>query len=313
MNITLTQLQYIVAVDTYGSFSKAAEKCFVTQPTLSMQIQKLEDIIQVEIFDRNKKPIRATDLGTEIIAQARVTLREGKKIQDILALQKGTLEGELKIGIIPTISPYLLPKFIQPYIEKHPKVKLIVKEMQTDQIIHALKNDILDVGILALPLKVDGLEEKALYYEGFKLYLSPKHKLLKEEEVKPEDLDIDEVLLLDDGHCFRDQALNICKSRPMEGSELSFQSGNLETLKNLTDQSMGITLLPELMVEHFSASDKKRLRDFKGNTPKREVGLIFGKAYLKKNLIDGLRKQICKSIHELDADFKKKGKVVPIK
>lgn len=312
MNITLTQLQYIVAVDTYGSFSRAAEKCFVTQPTLSMQVQKLEDIIQVEIFDRNKKPIKATDLGKEIIAQARVTLREGKKIEDILAFQKGSLEGELKVGIIPTISPYLLPLFIKDYLSAHPKVKLIVKELQTEEIINALKKDLLDVGILALPLDVDGLEEKALYYESFKLYLSPKHSLLKKVEVRPEDLDIDEVLLLDDGHCFRDQALNICKSRPMEGSELSFQSGNLETLKNLADQGLGITLLPELMVQNFSASEKKKLKDFSGATPKREVGLIFGKAYLKKNLIDGLRKVICKQILGLDPEFKKKGKVVPI-
>ncbi len=310
MNITLTQLQYIVAVDTYGSFSKAAEKCFVTQPTLSMQIQKLEDIIQVEIFDRKKKPIKATDLGAEIIAQARVTLREGKKIEDILALQKGTLEGELKIGIIPTISPYLLPKFIQEYRKNHPKVKLIVKEMQTEDIIGALKNDLLDLGILALPLKVDGLVEKPIYYESFKVYLSPKHPLLKEKEIKPEDLDIDEVLLLDDGHCFRDQALQICRSRPMEGNEVSFQSGNLETLKYLTDRSMGITLLPELMVENFSANDRKRLRNFKGASPKREVGLIFGKAYLKKNLINDLAKEIKKSL-ENDL-LKKSGKIVPI-
>lgn len=313
MNITLTQLQYIVAVDTYGSFSKAAKECFVTQPTLSMQIQKLEDLIQVEIFDRKKKPIAATEIGRQIIKQARVTLREGKKIEDILNIEQGKLEGELIVGIIPTISPYLLPVFIKEYRESNPKVRLVVKELQTEEIIKSLKEDKIDVGILATPLGISSLKEKVCYYESFYIYLPEKHPFLKQKEILISDINLDEVLLLDDGHCFRDQALNICRAKSDDNSQLAFNSGNLETLKRLVDRGQGITLLPELMVNELSAKEKKRIRSFKKYRPKREISLIFNKEFLKKKLINNLHTSVCEGIESIDPTMiKKSGKIIDI-
>ncbi len=296
MNITLTQLSYIVAVDTQGSFSKAAKSCYITQPTLSMQIQKLEDQLGIEVFDRSKKPIIPTDLGKEVIKQARVILLEGKKIEEILSLGKGLVEGDLRVGIIPTIAPYLLPLFVKEFCDLYPDVSLKVSELQTHQIIDYIQKDLIDVGILATPLEVAGLIEKPLFYEPFHLYLHEGHRLCSRKRVKMEDLNINEMLLLDEGHCFREQALNICKSKKTDTGKINFTSGNLDTLKKLVDREFGVTLLPSLMTKEFTTKDYAKVLSFNNPVPKREVSLIYGRVYLKKALIEKLEEVIIENM-----------------
>ena len=177
--MTLTQLEYIVAIDTYRSFVGAAEKCFVTQPTLSMQVQKLEETLGVKLFDRSKQPVIPTEIGIEIIAQARVLLAESEKIKEIISDQHRELSGELKIGIIPTVAPYILPKVIHCFTEKFPQVKLVVWELTTELIVNHLKSGVIDCGILSTPLHDANLTEIPIFYESFVAYVSKNSKLSK--------------------------------------------------------------------------------------------------------------------------------------
>src|SRR5471030_1623560 len=211
--MTITHLEYIVAVDTYRSFVAAAEKCFVTQPTLSMQVQKLEDTLAVKLFDRSKQPVVPTEIGIEIIAQARVLLGESAKIKEIVSDRQKELSGELKIGIIPTVSPYLLPRIITKFIDKYPQVKLMVWEQTTEQIVQQLKLGLIDCGILSTPLHEATLVELPVFYENFVAYVSKNSKLSKKKNIVPEDIDMEEIWILNEGHCMREQVLNICQRR----------------------------------------------------------------------------------------------------
>src|SRR5476649_52794 len=221
--MTIVQLEYIVAVDTYRSFVMAAEKCFVTQPTLSMQIQKLEDTLGVKLFDRSKQPVTPTEIGIEIIYQARMVLAESEKIKEIVSDRQKELSGELKVGIIPTISPYILPKILHGFIEKYPQVKLIVWEQTTEQIIQQLKLGMIDCGILSTPLHESTLTEIPVFYENFVAYTSKTSKLFKKKHITPDDIDPEEIWVLNEGHCMREQVLNICQRRKTTQSFLHFE------------------------------------------------------------------------------------------
>jgi LysR family transcriptional regulator, hydrogen peroxide-inducible genes activator len=301
LQLTLTQLTYIVAVDTYRHFAKAAESCFVSQPTLSMQIQKLEDELNIIIFDRSKQPIVPTDIGKKIIAQARTIIHESQRVHDIISTETGDVSGELKIGIIPTVAPFLLPIFLLNFIKKYPKVEVTISELQTNQIIDKLHKDIIDLGILATPLNEQGIIEKPLYYEEFIAYIPDNHRLKDKHELSIDDLSINDILLLDEGNCFREQSLQLCqklKSKKNESEPLiHFESGNLETLKKLVDQNFGMTLLPELMVKDTdSKTDPKKLKVFSEPKPKREISIIYSRSYLKKQLIKAVEETIIESI-----------------
>ena len=199
--MTLVQLEYIVAVDTYRSFVSAAEKCFVTQPTLSMQVQKLEEFLNVKIFDRSKQPIIPTEIGMQVIAQARVVLQENKKIKEIISSQQQDVIGELRIGIIPTIAPYLLPKVISAMLEKYPELKLLIWEYTTEDIIHHLKTGVIDCGILATPLVDQNISEIPVYYENFVSYISKNSKLYKKKTIDADDLEDENIWLLNWSIC----------------------------------------------------------------------------------------------------------------
>ena len=208
--MTLTQLSYMIAVAEAGNFTVAAEQVFVTQPTLSMQIQKLEDELGVQIFNRTKKPIRLTKVGEQILQQARNILAEAKRMDDIVAQEKGFIGGEFKLGIIPTVMPTLLPMFLNNFINKYPKINLKIQELNTDNIISQLKEGKIDAGIAATPLKYDNIEERPLYYEPFVGYIPEQHRLNKIESLSQEDLQDENILVLEEGHCFRNQALSFC-------------------------------------------------------------------------------------------------------
>ncbi|TDE07860.1 hydrogen peroxide-inducible genes activator [Flavobacterium sandaracinum] len=291
--MTITQLKYVLAVAEHKNFTLAAEKCFVTQPTLSMQIQKIEEELSIQIFDRTKKPIQLTDIGQKIVNQAKNIVNEADRIQDIVEQQKGFIGGEFRLGIIPTIMPTLLPMFLNNFIKKYPKVKLIIEELNTEEIITKLKNGHLDAGIAATPLMEDKIKEIVLYFEPFVAYIPESHHHFQKEEIEVSDLNLDEILLLQDGHCFRDGILNLCKNNPRsEIGHFQIESGSFETLIKLADEGLGTTLLPYLHTLDLKDNDKLKLRQFKDPKPAREVSLIFPKSELKIHIIEALRSTI---------------------
>ncbi len=291
--MTITQLQYVLAVAEHKNFTLAADKCFVTQPTLSMQIQKVEEELKIQIFDRTKKPIQLTDIGQKIVNQAKNIVNEAERMKDIVEQQKGFIGGEFKLGIIPTVMPTLLPMFLNTFVKKYPKVKLIIEELNTDDIILKLKNGNLDAAIAATPLNEDKLKEIVIYYEPFVAYIPEKHRIADKKEIEVSDLNLDEILLLQDGHCFRDGILNLCKNQGVApANNFQIQSGSFETLIKLADEGLGLTLLPYLHTLDLKENDKLKLKHFKDPKPAREISLIFPKTELKIQIIDALRQSI---------------------
>ena len=290
--MTLVQYEYIVAVDDYRHFATAAEKCFVTQPTLSMQIQKLEEQLGVLIFDRSKHPVVPTDVGARVIAQARVVLTEASRIREIIKEEKGILSGSLKIGILPTLSPYLLPLFIKSFLEKYPEVEVNVEELVTEQIIAKLQKDQLDIGLFVTPSGVSGLDERPIFNEEFVAYVGQEHPLHAVETIDPFLLNVEDVWVLNEGHCFRNQVLNICQPPDAPPEQFRFQSGSLEALKKLVDRHGGITLLPELATLDMPANEQQHLRWFKEPRPVREVSLVTHRSFLKRKLTEALFNEI---------------------
>jgi LysR family transcriptional regulator, hydrogen peroxide-inducible genes activator len=290
--MTLTQLEYIVALDTHRHFAVAAEKCFVTQPTLSMQIQKLEEELGVKIFDRTKQPVIPTEVGANIIAQARVTLRESNMIRQIINDQKDTLSGELRIGIIPTLAPYLLPSLYKSVREKYPNLNLVIKESITEDVIHELKNNRLDCCIVVTPLKDPAIKEYVLFYEELFVYVSAKNALSNKKYVLASELDPNQMWLLEEGHCFRSQILNLCELRKSSDFNFKYETGNIETLKRMVDKSDGITILPELAVMEFGKPQLKLVKQLKKPSPAREVSLVTHRDHIKTKLIKTLQEEI---------------------
>ena len=291
--MTITQLQYVLAVAEHKNFTLAAEKCFVTQPTLSMQIQKIEEELAIQIFDRTKKPIQLTEIGQKIVNQAKNIVNEADRIHDIVEQQKGFIGGEFRLGIIPTVMPTLLPMFLNNFIKKYPKVKLIIEELNTNEIISKLKNGHLDAAIAVTPLEDEKIKEIVLYFEPFVAYVPENHSSFKKQEITIDDLDINEILLLQDGHCFRDGILNLCKNKGQnENNHFQIESGSFETLIKLADEGLGTTLLPYLHTLDLNEKNKTKLRHFASPKPAREVSLIFPKNELKIHIIDALRSSI---------------------
>ncbi|TAE35538.1 MAG: hydrogen peroxide-inducible genes activator [Sphingobacteriales bacterium] len=304
--MTIVQLEYAVAVDTYRSFVMAAQKCFVTQPTLSMQVQKLEEQLGVKLFDRTHQPIVPTEIGGEIIEQARKIISESKKINEIISEKNNDLSGELKIGIIPTVAPYLLPKVLGAFLLKYPKVHLNITELHTEVIIQQLKLGMLDCGILATPLGQPSLEETPLYYENFVAYLSKTSPLFKKKALNPNDLDDDQLWLLNEGHCMRNQILNLCKHKQSNNNQLEYNSGSIETLIRMVDINNGITIVPELSLQDFSTHKLDKVRYFKSPEPSREISLVTHQNFIKKRLMRVLQEEILATISKRMKSKKKK-------
>lgn len=311
--MTLTQLEYIVAVDTYRHFATAAEHCYVTQPTLSMQIQKLEHELGIKIFDRSKQPVVATDIGEEVIIQARKILNESKFLEQIVSDRKGLLQGELKLGIIPTLAPYLLPLFIPQFTKKYPSVKLKISDLTTYQIIEQLRNGRLDAGLLVTPLNDAGIREYPLFYEEMVAYVSRSSAAFKKTYVLPDDLDGSKLWLLEEGHCFRTQIMNLCELKKQSAHSVSFEyeAGSIETLRKMVEINSGVTVLPELATLDLSAKQMSLLRHFKSPAPMREVSLVIHRDFVKRRLIEVLREEI---LAGLPAKIKKNAakRVVPV-
>jgi LysR family hydrogen peroxide-inducible transcriptional activator len=288
--MTITQLQYVLAVAEYKNFTLAAEKSFVTQPTLSMQVQKLEDELDILIFDRSKKPISITEVGKKIVTQAKNIVNEAGRIKDIVDQDKGFIGGDFTLGIIPTVMPTLLPMFLRTFINKYPKVNLIIKEQSTESIIKNIRDGHLDAAIAATPLEIEYLVERPLYYEPFVGYIPQDHRLRDIKELTVADLEVSDILLLQDGHCFRDGVLNLCKAPEKLGEEhFKLQSGSFETLVNLSNEGLGMTLLPYLNSMELNTLNKKNIKYFKEPSPAREVSIIYHKNELKIQITEALK------------------------
>lgn len=290
--MTLVQLEYVIALDTWRHFVMASEKCFVTQPTLSMQIQKLEEELGVKIFDRTKQPVIPTEIGAKIIAQARIVLREAAVIKQVIDEQKDTMAGEIRIGIIPTLAPFLLPSLFKNVREKFPQVNLIVKEIITEDVVHELKNNRLDCGIVVTPLRDSSINEDILFYEELFVYVSKKNALVDKKYVLPSEIDPNQLWLLEEGHCFRSQILNLCELRKHSDLHFKYETGNIETLKRMVDKSDGITILPELAVMEFNQAQMKLVKRLKEPSPVREVSLVTHRNHLKTKLISILKHEV---------------------
>jgi LysR family hydrogen peroxide-inducible transcriptional activator len=257
-----------------------------------MQVQKLEEELGVKIFDRTKQPVIPTEIGKSIIAQARVILREANVVKDLIDDQKDSMTGELRIGVIPTLAPYLLPPLFQRIREKYPQLDLVIKETITEEVIHELKNNRLDCGIVVTPLKDPSIKEDVLFYEELFIYVSRKNALFDKKYVLANEIDPNQLWLLEEGHCFRSQVLNLCELRKYSDQHFKYETGNIETLKRMVEKSDGITILPELAVMEFSKSQMKFVKKLKEPSPAREVSIVTHRDHIKTKLIKTLKEEI---------------------
>ncbi len=294
--MTITQLEYILAVDKHRHFRKASEECHVSQPTLSMQIQKLEENLGFTIFDRSKNPVIPTIEGEKFIHQSRTVLKEFKKLKDITNDPSAGLSGEFRLGIIPTLAPYLVPLFLHAFSEALPQVELILDERTTEEIIQMLDRDELDAAILVTPLHNNSLVERVLFYEPFYGFISKKHELFRKPQLEAADLNTDGLWLLREGHCFRGQVLSLCSRGGGTHAGQRFESGSLETLKNLVVKDSGYTLIPHLDMIDIAGPKKSLIKPFKAPVPTREVSIVYGRNFYKEKIIDSLEKVILDTI-----------------
>lgn len=304
--MNLQQLEYIVALDIYRNHAKAANFCNVTQPTLSMMVKKLEDELGVKIFDK-AQPLKPTASGEIIISRARIILQEIKNLKEFIRDEKDSIEGEFRLGVIPTLAPYLLPKFLNEFLEKHPGTSFTVMELQTEEIVRLLKTNRLDVAILVTPLEDREIREVPIFYEPILLYTSENLKYFQQEKINLKSLSFDNLLLLEEGHCFRGQVENLCSAKEKKiNSQLNYQSGSFETLKAMVDNNYGYTLIPELAVN----AKNKHVKHFMSPEPVREVSLAVHNGFVKEMLLIKLREAILKAI---PPHFKKNEKYIRVR
>jgi LysR family hydrogen peroxide-inducible transcriptional activator len=301
--MNIQQLEYIVAVEEHQSFNKAAAAKYVSQPALSMMIQKLEEELKVKIFDRSRQPVLPTEIGKMVLGQARVVLAEIARLQEVTRQQREAIDGKLNLGIIPTLAPYLLPLFLSSFLKKYPGVHLNISEHTTETTIERLRKRQLDAGLLVTPLNHSFLIEIPLFYESFYVY---SHEEQAKSYLLPEDINLSELWLLEEGHCLRSQILNLCELRKKYNSQLEFEAGSIDTLIKMVDHQSGMTIVPELATLTMSAAQKKRLRPFAPPVPVREVSLVTHRDFMKKKLVEALKAEVLGSLPE---EVREKGEV----
>ncbi len=283
--MTLTQLRYLVAIDRHRSFTRAAEACGVAQPTLSTQIRKLEEELEVTLFHRDRFRVRPTDIGAAIVEKAERILAQVDQLRVRAAEAEGEVAGELRLGVIPTVGPFVLPRSLPALVRRHPGLSVVVTELTTSDLLNELLAGRIDAALLATAEEVAGLEQEPLFDEPFVAYLSSNHPLLDRKALRREDLKMDDLWLLREGHCFRDQVLDLCGNLP--GTDevsypLRFESGNLHTLKRLVDETGGMTLLPKLAMDELGEEERSRVRPFVEPAPVRTVTLVHGRTYMRR-------------------------------
>ena len=281
-----------------------------------MQIKKLENELGLLLFDRTRTPVMTTDIGLKVIKQARKTISESKEILDIIKNESNQISGSFRLAVIPTIAPYLLPRFLEDFIENNKELELTIEELQTEKIVDGIRKDEIDAGIVATPLGYKDITEMPVYYEPFYAYISPKHRLFKAEKVSMKDINVNDVWLLKEGHCFRDQVISICSSNKEKNSKekrlLNFEGATLETLIRMVEGNFGMTLIPHLLAKELQLTDKRKLiREFKKPIPKREISIIFQRSFLKRKIIHKIQEEIIKQLSN-ELIRKKSGYVVEL-
>ena len=301
--MTLQQFEYIVALEKFRHFTKAAEHCNVTQPTLSAMIQKLEDELDVKIFDRSQQPIAPTAAGLLVIKQAKEALVQAEHIKNIVQEQKQEVAGKFTLGILPTIAPYLLPRFISVLMKKYPKLELRIAELKTHEIKRALLNGDIDAGVLA---DIEDLEEyniSHLFYEQYMAYVSKSCPLYEKQLVKSSDLQNHQLWLLDEGHCFRDQMVKYCQIKSAQDSQMTYSLGSIETFMRMVESGCGVTFIPWMAVQQLSESQKELVRPFAIPVPTRHLVIATNKNFIRNTIlsaiIDEIQVSVPKAMHSL--------------
>ncbi len=297
--MTLQQLTYVVETANEGSFHKAATKCHVTQPTLSIQVKKLEEEIGITIFIRNTKPMRFTPEGELIISKARNILDDMNMLDSYAKKEHLKMEGHFNIGIIPTLATYILPLFMKVFNDNYLTTRFTIREMHTQSLIKALQSDEIDIGILVTPLNVKILREIPMFNERFMVYTSKTHPLYYSNTISKKDLTENGLLLLEEGHCFRDQTLDICGISKTKEKKITYQSGSIDTLMKIIDINNAYTLVPELSVLNIKSDVIKK---FEEPVPVREVSLVVKNSFPKEKLIQAIRNEI---LEQLPSQVKK--------
>ena len=294
--MTLQQLEYILAVNQFRHFAKAAEYCRVTQPTLSAMIQKLEEELDTRIFDRSQQPVCHTPVGIHIIEQAQNILVQANRIKNIIEEEKHSLTGTFKLGILPTVAPYLLPRFFPQLMKKYPDLDIRVVEMKTNDIKKALQTGEIDAGIVASLAGMEELQQTPLFYEQFFAYVSREDALFNNEVIRTSDLNGEQLWLLDEGHCFRDQLVRFCQMKSARASQLAYHLGSMETFMRMVESGKGVTFIPELAVLQLGDAQKELVRSFAIPCPTRQVVLLTNKNFIRHTLLEVLVKEIKLSV-----------------
>ena len=302
--MNLQQLEYIIALDKTRHFVRAAEMCGVTQPTLSAMIQKLEDELDCRIFDRSSHPIVPTEVGAMILQQAQVVMFNVHQLRENVLTQKGSVAGSLSLAIIPTVAPYLLPELITLFRRDYVDISLKISEMRTETIIEKLHSAEIDMAILSTPLDDPKILEVPLYYEKFVAYISPNEPLYLQDEVSTNDMQLDHLWVLEEGHCLRNQVFNFCKNKTHSAI---YEAGSIDTLVKIVDRNGGYTVIPELHINLLTDVQKQHLRKIVRPEATREIALVIRHDYVREGLMNAVANSIKKIIpeHMLDARLKK--------
>lgn len=294
--MNLQQLEYILAVDELRHFAKAAEYCNVTQPTLSAMIQKLEDELNAKLFDRTTQPVQPTLTGKKVIEQARIALRQTNLIKDIVKEEVLSLSGVFRIGVLPTIAPYLLPRFFPGILEEHNSLDIRVTELKTQNCLEALKAGDIEAALIAGPADGDNFHSIPLYYESFLGYVSKRDALFKKEMIRSSEISGEQLWLLDEGHCFRDQLMRFCQLESAQSCQIAYKLGSMETFMRMVESGKGITFIPELAVLQLSEEQKRLVRPFAMPRPTRRIYMVTRTDFIRHTLLNMLTEKIKASI-----------------
>ncbi len=292
LTMTIVQLEYLLAVANCGSFSVASERCFVTQPSLSMQIKNLEEELGVILLDRSKKPVIPTEAGQVVIRNARETLKAYNYIKESVSELKGEVAGTMRLGVIPTVAPYLLHRFIPGFVKQYPKVELEIREMITSDIVSALNRDMLDAALLAGGTCPEGIVEQELFNDRFYAYVSPSNPLFERSNIRIEDIDQKELLLLSEGHCLRDQIVELCQARRNVHTSCQFECGSLDTLMRIVDNTSMMTIIPEMATQFIPSERRNQLKTFAKGAASRKIAIAVRRTYVKGSLVNALKDSI---------------------
>lgn len=301
--MTIIQLEYLLAVANCGSFSLAAEHCFVTQPSLSMQVKSLEEKLGVVLLDRSKKPVIPTEAGEAVLAQAREALKEYNAIREVVSELKGETAGKMRLGVIPTIAPYLLHRFIPDFVKMYPKVELEIREMVTSDIVDALRRDRIDAAIVAAGTCGEGIVEQELFSDRFYLYVSPNNPLYERTNVRIEDIDLKDLVLLSPGNCMRDQIIELCQARRGMTHHYSFESGTLDTLMRIVDCTSCVTVIPEMALDYIPAERRRQVKTLAKGATSRKIAVAIRRTYVKTSIVKALTDTIIKAVVNKSGTF----------